>query len=116
MYLTVTDKRKLSPRTVSASEFMGGTATVDVIYDKAESFLISASMSSKVEEKKTVTREHKEEKVTDTPIKSEVVPVPKPKPIEKTDKPEPAQKEEKVAVSKPEKEQIEKKRLKISLK
>lgn len=110
VYLNVTGKGKLSPRTVLASEFVDGIAVVDVIYDKAETFLISASMFSKAEEKKPLVQEHKEEKVTETPIKSEVDPVPKPKPIEKTEKPKPAQKEEKVAVSKPEKEQGEKKK------
>lgn len=110
VYLNVTGRGKLLPRMVSASEFIDGIASVDVIYDKAESFLISASLTPKIDEKKPLVREHKEEKMPEVPIKTEVVPVPKPKTIEKAERPEAAVKEEKTAVKKPEKEQIGKKK------
>jgi hypothetical protein len=49
----------LSPKRVPASEFVNGVASVDVVYDKAESFAVSASMAPKKEERKITVREQK---------------------------------------------------------
>lgn len=109
VYLTVTGTGSLSPKSVSASEFVDGIASLDVMYDKAESFAVSASMTSKREEKKVSLKEYKEEiKPAEKQKPVEKMPVPKPKPLEATEISEkpatPAPKEEKItakAVEKP---------------
>lgn len=94
VYLNVTGTGVLSPRTVHASDFVNGIASVDVVYDKAESFAISASMAPRKEEKKITVREQK--KVVDSTLREVSVPAavkapekpaaPKPKAIEKPKK------------------------------
>ncbi|MBI4684833.1 MAG: hypothetical protein HY755_06510 [Nitrospirae bacterium] len=61
VYLNTTGTGMLSPKIVATSEFVDGLATADVLYDKAESFTISAAMTSKREEKKIAMKEQKEE-------------------------------------------------------
>lgn len=60
VYLNVTGIGALSPKIVSASEFVDGIATLDVVYDKAESFAISASMATKRDERITVKEQKAE--------------------------------------------------------
>ncbi len=109
VYLNVTGTGVLLPKTVSAPEFIDGIASLDVVYDKAESFTISASMAAtKREEKKITTfKEQKEEiKATEPAKAAEKVTVHKP--MEKTEKPEKqaaAKKEEKAAAKKVEKKE-----------
>ncbi|MDP2277778.1 MAG: hypothetical protein Q8K51_06105, partial [Nitrospirota bacterium] len=95
VYLNVTGTGVLSPKRVHASEFVNGAASVDVVYDKAESFAVSASMSPEKEERKITVKEEK--KVVDSTlrevsvsaaVKSQEKPVspPKPEAIEKPKK------------------------------
>ncbi|MBI5204748.1 MAG: hypothetical protein HZA11_07525 [Nitrospirae bacterium] len=76
VYLNVTGTGVLSPKVVPASEFVGGIATLDVVYDRAESFAISASMATKREEKITV-KEQKAEPVAPAAKAAEKPSVPK---------------------------------------
>jgi hypothetical protein len=119
VFLNTTGSGVLSPKIVSASEFADGIASVDVVYDKAESFTISASMTTKKEEKKITIKEQKKEEVkAPEPAKAKVTenapaPVVVPKVAEKPEK-QAAVKEEKVTVKEveekkePEKEKKEK--------
>jgi len=93
VYLNVTGTGVLSPKMVTGSEFIDGIASVDVLYDRAESFTISASIAARKEEKKIAPKEQKEE--VEVPEKK---PEPRPKAVEK-------QKIEKesIVVEKPEK-------------
>lgn len=113
VYLNVTGTGVLSPKIVSASEFIDGVASVDVVYDKAESFTISALMAAKREEKKITLKEQKEEIRAPEAVKApEKPPVPKPEAVEKAEKPEKEAaitKEEKAAEKKPEKKEPVKK-------
>lgn len=105
VYLNVTGAGILSPKIVSASEFVDGIASVDVVYDKAESFTVSASMSPKKEEKKITVKE--KEKVVDSTLREVSVPAavkspekpipPEPEAIEKPKVEKPAAVEEKPA-------------------
>ena len=84
VYLNATGTGVLVPKMVHASEFVNGVASVDVVYDKAESFAISASMSPKKEEKKITVKEQKKEVSVPAAVKSPEKPAaPKPKAIEK---------------------------------
>lgn len=101
------------PSVVSPSEFRNGIAIVDVVYDKAESFLVSATMAPERPEGRISLKE----KVKAIPIKE----VEKKKPVktEKVKEPEvKTQKQiaKKVAAPKPEKKEkviIEKKRKEV---
>lgn len=84
VYLNATGTGVLVPKMVHASEFVNGVASVDVVYDKAESFAISASMSPKKEEKKITVKEQKKEVSVPAAVKAPEKPAaPKPKAIEK---------------------------------
>jgi len=83
VYLNVSGTGVLSPKMVQASEFVNGVASVDVIYDKAESFSISASMAP---QKQIAVKEKKKEisSIGTVPVKSEEKTAPaKPKTVEK---------------------------------
>lgn len=111
VYLNVTGTGILSPKVVSASEFIDGIASLDVVYDKAESFTISASMATKREEKKIAIKEQKEEiKMPEAKIPEKPT-IPKPEAVEKPLPPPPpvTTKEEKppvTPVKRPEKKEI----------
>lgn len=81
VYLNVTGSGALSPKVVSASEFIDGIATVDAVYDKAESFAISALMATGREEK-IIVKERKEE-ISAPAVKKAVEKPPVPKAVEK---------------------------------
>lgn len=84
VYLNASGTGVLVPKMVHASEFVNGAASVDVVYDKAESFSVSASMSPKKEEKKITVKEQKKEVSLPAEVKSpEKSAAPKPKAIEK---------------------------------
>ncbi|MCX5717242.1 MAG: hypothetical protein NTW44_02810 [Nitrospirae bacterium] len=84
VYLNATGTGMLSPKRVYASEFVNGVASVDVVYDKAESFAVSASMAPKKEERKITVKEQKKEVSLPAEVKSpEKSAAPKPKAIEK---------------------------------
>lgn len=101
VYLNVSGTGVLSPKTVSASEFIDGVASVDVIYDKAESFTISALMAAKREDKKITLKEQKEEIKAHEAVKvSKKLSVPKPEAVERAEKPE---KQAAIAITKEEK-------------
>jgi hypothetical protein len=89
VYLNASGTGVLSPKIISASEFVNGIASIDVLYDKAESFTISASMTTKREEKKIAVKEYKEE------VKVKELEKPK---IEKPEKRIAAKEEKKVEV------------------
>jgi len=98
VYLNVTGTGVLSPRMVHASEFVNGVASVDVVYDKAESFAVSASMAPKKEERKITVKEQKKEVSVPAAVKSPEKPAAtKPKVIEKPKVEKPAVVEEKPA-------------------
>jgi hypothetical protein len=98
IYLNATDTGMLSPKRVPASEFVNGVASVDVVYDKAESFAVSASMAPKKEERKITVREQKKEVSLPAEVKSpEKSASPKPKAIEKPKVEKPVAVEEKPA-------------------
>ncbi len=102
VYLNVSGTGILSPKVVSASEFINGIASVDVTYDKAESFTISASMATKREEKAITLKEHKAESKVPEAVKAPERPSVQ-KATEKTEKSEKhatAAKVEKAVVSK----------------
>lgn len=92
--LNATGTGVLSPKTLSAAEFIDGIASVDVVYDRAESFAISASMSARKEEKITVKKQKEEVKTPEAAKVPEMIPTPA-----KTEKAE-ARKEEKVVLKK----------------
>ncbi len=76
--LNTTGTGEIFPDIVSPSEFRNGIAMVDVTYDKAESFLISAKMSAKrkpgrvaVKEPKVKKRVPKKEEIAVIPVKPE---------------------------------------------
>ena len=52
----------ISPSRISPSDFINGVAMVDILYDKAESFLISARMSGEKPPGRVTLKEHKDEK------------------------------------------------------
>lgn len=106
VYLNVTGTGVLTPKMVHASEFVNGVASVNVVYDKAESFAVLASMAPEKEERKITVKEQK--KVVDSTLREVSVPPavkspekpipPKPEAIEKPKKVEkPAAVEEKPA-------------------
>lgn len=98
VYLNASGTGVLSPKRVHASEFVNGAASVDVVYDKAESFAVSASMSPKKEEKKITVKEQKKEVSVPAAVKSpEKSAAPKHKAIEKPKVEKPAAVEEKPA-------------------
>ncbi len=98
VYLNATGTGVLSPKTVHASEFVSGAASVDAVYDKAESFTVSASMAPEKEEKKITVKEQTKEVSVPAAVKSPEKPVaPKPKAIEKPKVEKPAAVEEKPA-------------------
>jgi hypothetical protein len=98
IYLNATGTGMLSPKRVPASEFVNGVASVDVVYDKAESFAVSASMAPKKEERKITVREQKKEVSLPAEVKSpEKSASPKPKAIEKPKVEKPVAVEEKPA-------------------
>jgi len=83
VYLNVTGTGMLSPNMVSASDFMNGVASVEVIYNKAESFTITASMAAKRGDKKITVKTSKEDarafkapEVTKKPSAALLVPKP----------------------------------------
>lgn len=86
--LQTTGSGVLSPSIISPSEFIEGIALVEVVYDKAESFAISATMAP----------ERAPERITTTPE-----PAPPPKP------PAPTKKMEEKEMVKAKKEPVEKK-------
>lgn len=93
VYLNATGTGVLSPKTVHASEFVSGAASVDAVYDKAESFTVSASMAPEKEEKKITVKEQTKEVSVPAAVKSPEKPVaPKPKAIEKPKVEKPAAK------------------------
>lgn len=113
VYLNVTGSGALSPRVVSASEFIDGIATVDAVYDKAESFAISALMTTGREEK-IIVKEQKEVVKPPVPMAVEKPKAekheekPALKTTEKSEKPEKqalAAKEEKAVAKKAEKKE-----------
>jgi len=84
VYLNATGTGMLVPKMAHASEFVNGIASVDVVYDKAESFAISASMAPKKEEKKITVKEQKKEVSVPAAVKApEKSAAPKHKAIEK---------------------------------
>lgn len=113
--LRTTGTGVLSPSIISASEFIDGVAVVEVVYDKAESFAISATMEP-VKAAKKITIKEKERKSVEKPTES-VPPSLKPpivveKKIERIEKPK-AEKEaveikEPVAVEKIKREELKK--------
>jgi hypothetical protein len=83
VYMGTTGSGTLTPSLISPSEFIDGVAVVDAIYDKAESFSITARIALKREEIKI---EEKKEKVVKPPVEKKVEPLPtkveeRPKPI-----------------------------------
>jgi len=70
VYLNTAGTGVLVPKMIHASEFVNGVAAVDVVYDKAESFAISASMAPKKEERKITVKEQKKEVRAHPPVKS----------------------------------------------
>lgn len=84
VYLNASGTGMLSPKRVHASEFVNGVASVDAMYDKAESFAVSASVAPGKEERKITVKEQKKEVSVPAPVKSpEKSAIPKPKAIEK---------------------------------
>lgn len=74
VYLNVTGTGALSPKIVSASEFVDGIATLDVLYDRAESFAISAAMATKRDEKITVKEQKAEPSAPAVKVKADEKP------------------------------------------
>lgn len=90
VYLDTTGSGVLTPSFVPPSEFINGVAVVDAIYDRAESFSITARMALKreavkIEEKK---REVTKPEVVIPPVEKKIEPVP-PKKVEEKPKPLP---------------------------
>lgn len=67
--LNVTGTGVLSPKAVPAAEFIDGISSVDVIYDKAESFTITALMSVRRSEKAEEKEQIKEETAAPKAVK-----------------------------------------------
>jgi hypothetical protein len=100
VYLSTSGTGKLTPGVVSTKEFVNGTATIDVHYDKAESISISASLAAatsaqrKAAQRKAAPRKAAPKKATPRKVAPQK-PVPqKPAPRK------PAQKETKASVAK----------------
>jgi len=98
VYLNASGTGMLSPKRVHAAEFVNGVAAVDVVYDKAESFTVSASMVPKKEDKKITVREKKKEVSVPVTVKAPEKPAAaKPHAIEKPKPEKPAAVKEKPA-------------------
>jgi len=96
VYLNASGTGMLSPKRVHASEFVNGVASVDAMYDKAESFAVSASVAPRKEERKITVKEQKKEVSVPAAVKAPEKPAAtKPKVIEKPKVEKPAAVEEK---------------------
>lgn len=89
VYIGTTGSGTLSPSIVPPSEFIDGVAIIDAVYDKAESFSITARMALKreavkIEEKKEAVA--KQPEVEKPPIEKKIEPIP-PKKVEEKPKP-----------------------------
>ena len=115
VYLNATGTGVLVPKMVHASEFVNGVASVDVVYDKAESFAISASMAPKKEEKKITVKEQKKEVSVPAAVKAPEKPAaPKPKAIEKPKVEKPAAVEGKPSAKAAEKREKKSKQITVA--
>ncbi|MBI3378260.1 MAG: hypothetical protein HY035_07670 [Nitrospirae bacterium] len=115
VYLNATGTGVLSPKRVHASEFVNGVAAVDAVYDKAESFAISASMSPRKEERKITVKEQKKEVSVPAAGKSpEKSAAPKPKAIEKPKVEKPAAVEGKPSAKSVEKREKKSKQITVA--
>ncbi|RJQ40641.1 MAG: hypothetical protein C4550_03300 [Nitrospiraceae bacterium] len=114
VYLNASGAGMLSPKRVHASEFVNGVASVDAMYDKAESFAVSASIAPRKEERKITVKEKKEVSVP-AAVKSPDKPAPpKPKAIEKPKAEKPAAVEGKPSVKAAEKREKKSKQITVA--
>lgn len=102
--LRVSGSGALTPPVILPSEFIDGVATVEVTYNKAESFSISATMGKKAPERITIKEEGPAEKVEEVKKPApELLPPPEKK-VEKEVSPEIKKEEKKPPVKKVKKE------------
>lgn len=109
--LRTTGTGVLSPSVISPAEFIDGIALVEVVYDKAESFAISAEMAPAKAAERITIKERKFKKAAE-PIKPPLKPPVVEKKIERIEKPkaekEAAEIKESAAVKKIKREKLKK--------
>ncbi len=117
--LRTTGTGVLSPSIISPAEFIDGIALVEVVYDKAESFAISAEMAPAKAAERITIKERKFKKAAE-PIKPPLKPPVVEKKIERIEKPkaekEAAEIKEAAAVKKIKREKLKKEKPKKKVK